>query len=279
VVLHFYESNRNLAAQIIHKMKKLYSLLLILFVSVTAFSQQAANEAIIDIKIETVFPESDAPPAPEGATVMRFGDGEMKSRLFYKNGNMKMENDMGMGKNYVFYEPNTKTTTTLMEVMGRKMGFYTNEEDMKKMAAADSGKTQQRIQAFNPEVFIEYLSETKKIAGYTCNKALIRYKNQKGDEMQQAVWYSPEIIMGEGFKFNMLVRQAGIPGIQKLKGFPMEFDVVRQNGMKIHYEVSKVDLNAKIDDKTFVIPKDFDVKPQSEMMRGGNGGFQFRVGG
>jgi len=275
----FYEITRNFTPSNLHSMKKMYSLVLFLFVAFAGFSQQVVNEAIIDIKVETTFPESDAPPAPEGAVVMRFGDGEMKSRLFYKNGNMKMENDMGMGKNYVFYEPTTKTTTTLMEVMGRKMGFYTNEEDMKKMAAADSGKTQQRIQAFTPEVFIEYLSETKTIAGFTANKAIIRYKNQKGEEVQQMVWYSPEILMGDGFRFGTIMRQAGIPGIQKLKGFPMEFEVVRQNGMKIKYQVSKVDLNAKIDDKTFIIPKDFDIKPQSEMMRGGNGNFQFRVGG
>ena len=263
-------------------MKQLVTLLILISFTCVGYSQQIVNEAIIDIKVETVFPESNMPPAPEGATVMRFGDGEMKSRLFYKSGKMKIENDMGMGKNYVFYEPTTKTTTTLMEVMGRKMGFYTNEEEMKKMAAADSGRSQQRIQSFSPEVFIEYLSETKKIAGYACNKALIRYKNAKGDEVQQAVWYTSEIVMGDDFKFNTLLRMGGgIPGIQKLKGFPMEFDAVRGNGMKIHYEVSKVDLSPKMDDKTFVIPKDFDIKPQSEMMRGGNGngGFQFRING
>jgi hypothetical protein len=106
----FYEITRNFTSSNLHSMKKMYSLVLFLFVAFAGFSQQLVNEAIIDIKVETTFPESDAPPAPEGAVVMRFGDGEMKSRLFYKNGNMKMENDMGMGKNYVFYEPTTKTS-------------------------------------------------------------------------------------------------------------------------------------------------------------------------
>jgi hypothetical protein len=60
----------------------------------------------------------------------------------------------------------------------------------------------------------------------------------------------------------------------------MEIDIVRQNGMKMHYQVNKVDLNAKIDDKTFVMPSGYDIKPQSEMMRGGRPGeMQFRING
>ncbi|MBK8086898.1 MAG: hypothetical protein IPK31_02375 [Chitinophagaceae bacterium] len=77
-------------------------------------------------------------------------------------------------------------------------------------------------------------------------------------------------------------RMANIPGLNKLKGFPMEFEMTRQNGAKVHYQVTKVDLNAKVDDKTFVIPKDYDIKPMSEMRQQGggrNGQFQIRVNG
>jgi GLPGLI family protein len=257
-------------------MKQLFTILCF-FTAINAVkSQQSVNEAIIDINVTMTFPESDAPPAPEGAQVMRFGDGEVKSKVFYKNGNMKMESDMGMGKSLMFYTAENKTTTTLMEIMGRKMGFYTNDEDMKKMQAADTSQT--RIQTFKPEVFVEYLTDSKKIAGITCYKAIIRHKNSKGEEKQQEVWYTPDIRMGEEFKLNTLLR-SDVPGINKIKGFPMEMELVRQNGMKVYYVVSKIDSNAKIDDKTFVIPSGYDIKPQSEMMRGGNGRMQFRVGG
>ncbi|MFY7839594.1 MAG: hypothetical protein ACOVP7_04930, partial [Lacibacter sp.] len=71
---------------------------------------------------------------------------------------------------------------------------------------------------------------------------------------------------------------ANIPGLEKLKGFPMEFDLTRQNGAKVHYQVTKVDLTAKVDDKTFIIPKDYDIKSMSEMNQGGGrNGFQLRV--
>lgn len=59
----------------------------------------------------------------------------------------------------------------------------------------------------------------------------------------------------------------------------MEFETTRQNGTKVHFTVTKVDLTAKIDDKVFVIPKDYDIKPMSEMRQQGgrNGQFQMRV--
>lgn len=270
-----YELARILATQLIN-MKFLSTVFFVSVFSFSASAQQTINEAIIEMTMNITFPENDLPPAPEGAQVMRFGDGEVKSKMFLKNGNMKMETDMGMGKSYTFYTAENKTTTTLMEMMGRKMGFYSNEEDIKKMQAADT--SQKRIQAFKPEIFIEYLSESKVIAGMTCYKAIIRSKNSKGEEKVQEVWYTPDFRMGEEFKISTFIR-GDVPGLNKLKGFPMELNIVRQNGMKMHYLVNKVDLNAKIDDKTFILPSGYDIKPQSEMMRGGNGGMQFRVGG
>ncbi len=247
-------------------------------------AQQVVNEAVIQMKIETTNPNSDGgPPVSndgEGRMTVRMGDGEMKSKMYFKNGMTKVETDMGMGLNQVIIDSKEKKTTTLFEAMGRKMGFYTTEGDMQRMmAGADSGRQQRVQQSFAPEVFVEYLSETKKIAGMECKKALLRYKDRRGEEVQQEVWYTPEFILGEGFKIRDVMRMANVPGLEKIKGFPMEFNLVRQNGAKVHYQVSKVDLTAKVDDKVFLIPKDYDVKPMSEMNRGGNGrsGFQIRV--
>lgn len=252
----------------------------------TSIAQQVVNEAVIQMKTETSNPNADGgPPVSndgEGRVMVRIGDGEIKSKMYFKNGMTKIESDMGMGTNQVIIDSKEKKTTTLFEAMGRKMGFYTTDADMQRMmASADSGRPQQqRIQQFSPEVFIEYLSETKKIAGMECKKALIRYKDRRGQEVQQEVWYSPEFVMGEGFKIRDVMRMANVPGLDKLKGFPMEFQLTRQNGAKVHYQVTKVDLTAKVDDKTFIIPKDYDIKPMSEMNQGGGrNGFQFRING
>lgn len=258
-------------------MKKIATLLFCLAAFLSAFSQETLNEGIIEMKVHLTFPESDQPPAPEGGgNSFRIGDLDIKSKMFFKNGNMKMENDAGMGKNLTFYNAETKTTTTLMEMMGKKMGFYSNDEEMKKMMAGADSANKPKIQSFKPEVFIEYLSDSKEIAGVTCYKVIIRYKNSKGEEKQQEVWYTPSFKMGEGLRMSSFMR-TDVPGLNKLKGFPMEMETVQPNGMKMHYVVTKIDKEAKIDDKTFVIPQGYDIKPQSEMMRGG--GMQFRVGG
>jgi hypothetical protein len=68
-------------------------------------------------------------------------------------------------------------------------------------------------------------------------------------------------------------------GMDKLNGFPMEYEFSRQNGMKVHMVVTKVQLDAEIDDKTFVIPKGYDIKPMSEMGGPNGGGMRFRIGG
>jgi hypothetical protein len=144
------------------------------------------------------------------------------------------------------------------------------------MSGSDTGR--QRMQPFNPEVMIEYLGDTKQIAGMTCYKANIRYKNRRGEEQQQLLWYSPDFVMGDGFRFNEMMRMGMIPGLQKLKGFPMEFETKRPNGSVVHYQVTKVDLNPRIDEKVFLIPKDYDIKPMSEMNQGGGRGqMMFRL--
>ncbi len=266
-------------------MKLIFSAIAVLFTITVSMAQQVVNEAVIQMKIEMTNPNSDGgPPVSndgEGRVMVRMGDGEMKSKMYFKNGMTKVETDMGIGLNQVIIDSKEKKTTTLFEAMGRKMGFYTTEADMQRMmTGADSGRQQRVQQQFSPEVFVEYLSETKKIAGMECKKALLRYKDRRGEEVQQEVWYTPEFVLGEGFKIRDVMRMANVPGLEKIKGFPMEFQLTRQNGAKIHYQVSKVDLNAKVDDKVFLIPKDYDVKPMSEMNRGGNGrGFQIRVDG
>jgi GLPGLI family protein len=271
------------------QMKSLISSLAILLFAGTLQAQQIVNEVIIQMKTETTSPTDGggSPPAVSGdgeqRVMIRMGEGEIKSKMYFKNGMTKIESDMGMGNSQVIVDSKTKVTTTLFEAMGKKMGFTSSDSAMQQMFnGRDSGR-QQRVQQFNPEVFIEYLGETKKIAGMECKKAVIRYKNRKGDEEQQIVWYSPEFMLGEGFRMRDMMRMVSIPGLNKLKGFPMEFETIRQNGAKVHYQVTKVDLNAKVDDKTFVIPKDYDIKPMSDMRqqggRNGNGDFQIRVNG
>lgn len=261
-------------------MKYSIGIILAIFSVSALVAQERVNEAVIQTKMEINNPDNGQTPGgvPEGAMVMRFGDGDITSKIYFKNGMTKIETDMGMGKNQVIIDGINKKTTTLIEAMGRKMGFTSTDAEMQAMMQGGDSSRQRPMPNFNPEVFVEYLNDSKKIAGITCKKAILRYLNRKGEEVNQSVWYAPDVQMGEGFRMNDMMRMANIPGLEKIKGFPMEFELTRPNGATIHYTVTKLDLTAKVDDKTFAIPKDYDIKPMSEMRQGGPG-MRFRMGG
>jgi len=61
--------------------------------------------------------------------------------------------------------------------------------------------------------------------------------------------------------------------LDKIDGFLMRYEMKMRRGRRMEVEVTKVDLDAKIDDKEFEVPNDVEIKPMREMqnMFGGNG--------
>lgn len=276
------------------KMKKLLAVLAIT-IAVNAQAQKVVSKAIVTTKTEMEFPEQNQPAGGDdgGNRMMMPRDMEITSTIFFKEDQTKMENTTDFGKNYVFIDRKAKRTTTLMEMMGKKQGFWSSDEDQAKMqkrmdsvraARADSLKQLGITFAPPAEPEITYTDEKKKIAGMECKKAIIKTKNQRGEVNETAVWYTPEFVMADGFSLTSQggggMRMMGFnpSGIEKIKGFPMEYEIVRQNGMRIHMTVIKVQLDADIDDKTFEIPKGYDIKPMSEMQNQG-GRMMMRMGG
>lgn len=239
-------------------------------------SQDTIKNAIIRIQIENISATENSPSSQtENQGFTRMIDGDIQSTIWMKNGLSKTEADLGFGKSVVYYNSLNKTTTTLFELMGKKMGFYSNEEELNKMLRETDSASIQR-NAFNKQdVLIEYLNEEKTVAGIKCKKAIIHYQNRRLEDQQQEVWYCPEFILEQGIRFNELIRSASIPGLKKLKGFPMEMEIKRQNGSITKFEVQKIELNADIKDQEFIIPSGYDIRPMSEMNQGGKGRFQF----
>lgn len=253
-------------------MRHLFLAIFLLLCS-NSFSQIIAEEGIIEMKIDIHRPDDAAPSGNNESAANPWSDLEMKAKMQFKEDKSKMQMDMGFSKSEVFYDGVTKTTTTLFQAMGRKMGFYSTDADVKKMMDSNDSANRFRYNPDKQDIMIEYLSDSKKIAGYTCYKANIRYMNRQGEEINQLVWYTPDFMIGERFRMSSLMRMGAVPGLQKLKGFPMEYEMTRNNGMTINYQVTKVDLSAKIEDATFVIPSGYDIKPMSEMNREGGRGF------
>lgn len=95
---------------------------------------------------------------------------------------------------------------------------------------------------------INYLEETKVIAGYTCNKAEYTTEDEYGDKKTTVVYYStavggPELNFGGQFN--------------GLKGFPMEYIMETEEG-KITFAVTSVQVKkVKLKDTDFFIPTDY----------------------
>ena len=281
--------------------KILLSICLLLAANVFA-QTKTLNQAIITTKTTISSPEGeeDTPPPPppggaDGAEVrtMRFGgDGETKTTTYFKNGMIKTVMNTEMGNTITIRDIKNKKTTTLMEMMGNKTGFYTTDEEQEAMRKRMDSMMQSRqgdqapMPPSTPATYeISYREDTKKIAGVQCKKAII-YSNRNNKKDSATVWYNPEFKidglsytggsmggpMGGGFRGN------GPGGFSQLAGFPMAYEMNMRRGRKMVVEVTKIDIIKEIDDKEFDIPKGYEIKPMKDMQTGEGGrGFMFRM--
>jgi hypothetical protein len=283
--------------------KHLLFLFIAASVSIVGIGQaRPVEKAIVKMKMEMEFPQNPGGPGGPGGgegdrMVMIGGPGGMESTMttYYRGDFTKIESQSDFGNNMVIIDHKQKKTTTLIEAMGRKTGFYSTEEDNQAMQARmDSIRKVRRdslekagipVSAGPRKPEIEYTEETKKIAGYTCKKAIVKTKDQRGEVNQTIVWYCPEFKVpqtptsgGGGGMMGRGMMSMGMGGLDQLDGFPMEYQIERNNGMKIHMLVTSVKLDASIDDKVFEIPKGYDLKPMKDM-QGGDGRVIMRMGG
>jgi hypothetical protein len=284
-------------------MKKIITL----FLAAAAIGVQAqtkvVDHAVITTKTTVISPEGDdAPPPPpvgdaggEVRIVRSFGgDGETKSVTTLKGDKVKTFTENEMSRTTVLRDNGKKVTTTLMEMMGNKTGFYSTDEEQEQMAKRMDSMMQTRRQgneAFNlrstatVSTAISYVEETKKIAGISCKKALLIATKQNGSKDTSVAWYAPDfklqgiVSTGGASGFGAIgARVTSTGGLSDLAGFPMQYEVKMGRGRKMVVEVTKINMEKEVADKEFEIPKDFVVKPMKDMQNG-NGNFQIRMDG
>jgi GLPGLI family protein len=150
-------------------------------------------------------------------------------------------NAMG-GETVVISEIQSGESITLMDMMGNKVALRTKAEDLKeKQEEAD--------------VEIEYLDETKEIAGYDCKKAIIT----AGDGSEIVVFYTEELPSAN------VGNQA-----QQIDGFPMQMEISQEMFTMIS-SVSSVE-KGKVKKIKMEVPEGFKEMTQEElqnMMQGG----------
>jgi hypothetical protein len=284
-------------------MKK-YFLPVLMLVTTASFAQpKLVTQATISTTTNVIAPEEDdvAQIQPQGEAgrgggfnFRNFMDGESKSTTFIKNDLVKTNLKSETYKGSVYRNNVTKTTTTIMEIMGTKTGFVGTDDDqvamkkkvdsmMAERAKADTNMKTKRVRNVNFEVTVTYLNETKKIAGYNCKKALlITDKLLTKDTM--AVWYTPEVkfasVASTGGMSGMPMARSfggGADNFEKVDGFVMMYSRKMPRGRVMEVAVTKLEINKDIADKEFEIPKDVELKSMKEM--GGAGGGNIRMFG
>lgn len=279
-------------------MKQIISLLLLSAPLSFQAQPKLLTQAMVTTKTTIVAPEGDEPvqntTSADGGEVriVRFGgEGETKSTTWLKNDFTKTFSESDMGRTTVIRDNSKKITTTIMEMMGRKTGFYATDEDQeimrKRMDSMMAGRNQSG--GFNlittpPTYSFIYLDENKKIAGYNCKKALMITKRTEGRTDTTTIWYCPEFKLqglpsagGMAAGPGALAQPAGADAMANLDGFPMEYERNMRNGRKMTVQVTKLVIDKDVADKEFEIPKDIEIKPMKDMQNGGPN-IQIRVG-
>jgi len=260
------------------------------------------TQAIITTKTTIVSPEGDdanVPLPPTGAdgeqrVTMRFGgDGETKTVTTIKGDFIKTFSESEMGRTTTIRDNANKKTTTLMEMMGNKTGFYSTDEEQEQMRKRMDSMMQSRPQGANniggggtTTSTIVYVDETKKIAGQQCKKALLITTKANGNKDTGVVWYCPDFKLqglpstGGESGFGAFTRTNTLGGLSDLAGFPMQYEMKMNRGRIMTVEITKIVIDKEIADKEFEIPKDFVVKSMKDMQNGfGGRGVEIRMGG
>ena len=279
---------------------KFISIFLSLF-PFSVFAQQTTsiNHAVIHATMTVIAPEEeDASRVPSpgeqgmGFSMRNFGDGETQITTYIMDSMVKTIMKSDMGRTTIIRNNAAKTTTTLIEVMGNKMGFVMTDAEQELMKQQMDRLIKARQEADTTHRFpprekeerqpaeIVYTGISKRISGLDCKMAWVINTGFLGTKDSVAVWYAPSINLpnnqpassGNSFGgFSRMSNFTSLNGLNQLQGLAIKYEMKMRRGRTLQMEVTKVDLKKELTEKDFSVPKDFDVKPYSEfsqMFRG-----------
>lgn len=187
------------------------------------------SEGIIEYKA--------APVNPKSSLSMMFPD---KMTVKFKNDYTLAELDAGVGAMHIAFlsDPNKRTFTNMVSFLD------------KKAAVLDSSAIRTR-NYYLPDYTVTETKETKKIAGYTCKKAILKFADKSPD---MEVWYTNELQVNQPNWSN---------AFYKIDGVLMDYRL-RKFGLELHFTANSV-MPAKIDSTVFTIPADYKMISEDEL--------------
>ena len=217
-------------------MKRILLLSVMVFMGLQLFAQSFEGKIVFEISlVGTNDPQMQAMMPKETVA-------------YFKKNKSRMEMNMMMGmRNVTISDGDTKSAVTLMDMMGQKYAI-TNDG---KSVSPEQKKMME-------DTKVEVTKETKKIAGYTCTKAIITVP--AGGKLKEAtsmeIWFTKDLSLNKEFV-------AGPMG--KIEGSALEFSI-KQNGIDMKFSARDV-LKQPVSDDLFLIPAEYKKMTQEELMK------------
>ncbi|GIV28970.1 MAG: hypothetical protein KatS3mg028_0036 [Bacteroidia bacterium] len=168
---------------------------------------------------------------PEQASMM----GDMTMKVVWKGDKVYSEQSSMM------YEMKSvsdeKGVLILMDQMGNKIYMKIDPNDPK----------YQEKEKEQPEYKVEYVNDTKKIAGYDCKKAVVTTKNRKGEELKIDVWYTDQVPNYYAKQKVSGRRGQNMAYMKELKGMPLEY-TIPQGQITVRVTAKEINFNPVSDD-------------------------------
>jgi GLPGLI family protein len=135
-----------------------------------------------------------------------------------------------------------------MDMMGQKYAIVSDMED-------DSEKEAKELA---DKAKVNVTSETKKIAGFNCKKAIVTYQdpNQDNKEVSMTLWFTEELEADKGYMTGPM---------SKIKGAVLEYSI-DQGVMSMVLSATSVTKEA-VADQLFVAPPEYKQMTQEELQK------------
>ena len=192
-----------------------YSLSLVLFTALTCLEVSAQRKTVAEL---TLVYDYSAGKVDTSSSSGKGEGGANAVHTIYIKGNMsRSEMANSLFSSTIIFDGNTGFGVILKEVSGQKLLIRMNPDNWA-----------ERNRQYDGIVFSN-TSETKDIAGYSCNKAI----GQTHDGTTITVWYTRNLVP-ETKSYDPIFRS--------LDGLPLDYELVKGN-VRIHYRASSISFN------------------------------------
>ena len=207
-------------------MKKIFPVLLMLVISMSAFAQGTMTEGYIKMEVTDV--SSNNEEATAGLEMLK---GSETNYYFNKDQSLVKTSVMGgMVENSSLMDHKTKKTKMFFNMMGQKSLVETSEDEMKAL----QGGQDEAMKTMK----VDYdKSDTKDILGYKCYKATIS-NPEMGSSEELPAGFSFVCYISEDIKADASMIK-GLDGFN-LDGFPLEF-IIDMGMMKMVYTTTEIE--------------------------------------